>query len=118
MRCRLFLLGVDAVEGVQELDLEDGWVIAGHGDGVGIRNRKLSSLLIRVIQHDALERAVLAERDERRPSLGIAIFGDEKVVPSSVGLTAPRSRMPACDGTDFQIPSRVTPAGIFKWPAK
>ena len=42
----------------------------------------------------------------------------EQVLPSSVGLGKPRSRIPTWEGTDSHRPFNVTAFGTFRWPEK
>ena len=69
---------VNAVVGVKQFDLEHGGVLSAHGDRPRVGARLLRRVLVRVVDHDAFERAVAVQRDEVRPVLLPAVLGYEE----------------------------------------
>ena len=50
----LVMRGVDAVVGIEHLDVEHGRVLAPHGDGPGIGLGLFVDVLLGIVEHDAL----------------------------------------------------------------
>ena len=82
--------GVDAVEGIEQLHLQHGRVLAAHGDGPGIGLRDVVLILLRIVEDHALERAVGVQRDEGGSVLAAGALGDQKggAVVGGFGLAA------------------------------
>ena len=74
----LVMRSIDPRVGIEHFHVEHRRVLASHGDGVGIGAGRLVRLLLGVVQHDALERAVGVERDEGRPALAARPLGDQE----------------------------------------
>ncbi len=74
----LVVRGVDPAVGIEHLHGEHCRVLAAHGDRIGISDRHVVRLLLRVVEHHALERAVGVERDEGRPVFASPALGDQE----------------------------------------
>ena len=74
----LVVAGVDAVVGVEQFDREHGGVLAAHRNRPGIGLRLLGRVLLGIIDHHALQRAVGVQGNECRPVLFPAVLGDEE----------------------------------------
>ena len=74
----LVVRSVDPRVGIEQFHVEHRRILASHGDGIGIRAGHIVRLLLRVVEHDALERAVGVERDEGRPGLAAGSLGDQE----------------------------------------
>ena len=70
--------GVDAVVGVEQLDVEHGRVLAAHRDGPGVGLGHVVDVLVRVVDHHAPERAVGVEREEGGGVFLAGVCGDEE----------------------------------------
>jgi hypothetical protein len=60
----LVLAGINALIRIEQLDIEDCWILSAHGGGPRIWDRLLVGLLFRIVDGQAANRAVGTKREE------------------------------------------------------
>jgi hypothetical protein len=112
----LILAGIDALKRIEQLDIEDCWILSAHGDGPRIWDRLLVGLLFRIVDGQAANRAVGIKREKWLAVLVSPTCIYKKRGSVFAQLRPSLSLIPLCEGTQLKEPRSVTPSGIVSVP--